>query len=244
MGKARNGHFGRLRSAWPRIQAPDSWKDWFWENQTQTSVALGAISIVGVLVVSTIDSLTRNDGYSMANHWVSLLGLGERGWLGAANLAIWGALLLLSAGGFRRSFPDSFSGRTASGLIALLGIALLVAAVFPVDPVPTYPLGSIQVATRSGAIHALAGAAIVCSLVFIALLAVRVCRTNQLWLVGSSLAAIIPLLLLAGLMVLASARETRRFDLLYAGAFQRASLIAGAVGILCLGRSAIKDGKG
>ncbi|MGY0007963.1 DUF998 domain-containing protein [Micromonospora sp. I033] len=136
--------------------------------------------------VDLADSFTR-PGYQPARHWVSHLCLGDRGWLGVAKLAVCAALLAVIAAGLRQAANHRHATAdvrqaandrgTAAGLrqadrhrrpvawswrtVAVAGLALLVAATFPIDAGLGYPPGAPATHSWHGTVHDLAGAIVV-----------------------------------------------------------------------------------
>lgn len=115
---------------------------------------VGPPLFVGVFL---IDGATRA-GYDPWHHWVSHLSLGERGWLGVANLVLFGLLVLGFSLGLRRAFPGKGSG-WGPRLVSLLGLGLILAGVFAIDPGLGYPPGTPpqNPVTWHGQAHDLAG---------------------------------------------------------------------------------------
>jgi uncharacterized protein DUF998 len=106
-------------------------------------------------LVAFIAGATRS-GYSAWHAYVSMLSLGEGGWVMAANLVVSGLLLVAFAMGLRRrgyGWP--------SILIGAAGAGLAIQGVFPADPGLGYPPGAPDgvpaVMSTSSGIHYLAG---------------------------------------------------------------------------------------
>lgn len=125
---------------------------------TRSLLGYGVLAGVFYLVVGLILALTR-DGFDLTRHPLSALMLGEGGWMQRANLILTGLMVLAAALGIRRAMAGSESGRLTSPLVALYGVSLMVAAVFPPDPVAGFPPGSTEGdLTTSGILHLAAGA--------------------------------------------------------------------------------------
>jgi hypothetical protein len=116
----------------------------------------GAVGPVLFIVVFLVEGALR-PSYRPWRHFVSLLALGDRGWIQTANFVVCGSLTLMSSIGVA-SVLDSVA------LPALLGIfssALIVSGFFPADPALGYPLGTETTwppaASRNGTVHNVAG---------------------------------------------------------------------------------------
>jgi hypothetical protein len=94
--------------------------------------------------VVALQMLTRT-GFDIRRHPLSLLSLGEGGWVQTANFLVTGLLALGCALGMR------------SLLIGTFGVGLLLAGLFPADPAlgfpPGTPEGAAQVLSRTGKLH-------------------------------------------------------------------------------------------
>jgi hypothetical protein len=84
----------------------------------------GALAATLYPVVVAVDGATRADGYRPAEHWVSLLSRGERGWLGTTALVVTGVLVLIAGLGVRSRWPGACA-RPASGCVVALGAAFI-----------------------------------------------------------------------------------------------------------------------
>ena len=140
---------------------------------TRSLLASGTISgplfILGVLVQSNI-----NPGFDLRTDLISLLSIGQFGYLQITNFALCGVLNLLFAVGVWRILHGGPAGTFAPIFIALHGLLLVVVAVFVTDPSNGFPPQSVAppVPTTHGIIHA--GAALWVFLTCAAALAVFV----------------------------------------------------------------------
>ena len=102
-------------------------------------------------------ALTR-PGFRLTQHALSLLMLGDLGWLQRLNLTLTGLMVLAAALGVFRAIRNG-RGLAIAVLIALYGVCLLLSATFPPDPVPGFPVGSPGgTVTTSGVLHLVFGA--------------------------------------------------------------------------------------
>jgi len=109
-------------------------------------VLVGPFYIVAGLALA----LTR-DGFDLARHPLSLLMLGELGWLQAANLILSGLMTIAAALGFVRAMQGA---RTVGGLVGAYGACLIAGGIFPPDPMAGFPAGATpNDASFSGILH-------------------------------------------------------------------------------------------
>jgi hypothetical protein len=127
------------------------------------SLAAGPVAAALLFIVTTVDSATR-PGYDPWRHWVSHLALGDRAALATATLLVSGVLIAVYAHGLRRRLPAGRSARWAERLVLSVGVALLAAAAFPIDPGLGYPPGAAASHSVSGSLHDMAGAILFASL--------------------------------------------------------------------------------
>lgn len=118
-------------------------------------VAAGPL-FVGVALVQV---LTR-DGFDLTRHPLSLLSLGDLGWIQIANFVVGGLLTIAAAVGMRRVMPTG-PGRTwGPRLIGAYGVGLVAGGVFVADPGLGFPAGApagmAEEFSWHGAIHAIA----------------------------------------------------------------------------------------
>jgi hypothetical protein len=88
-----------------------------------------------------IQAFTR-DGFDLSRHPISLLSLGDLGWIQIANFVVTGALFVACSIGMRRVLRPGRSATWAPRLVGALGIALIVAGVFTTDPGAGFPPGA------------------------------------------------------------------------------------------------------
>lgn len=146
------------------------------------------------LAVWALQAFTR-DGFRPTFHPLSLLALGEGGWVQIANFVITGLLLVGAGVGLRRTVARRTSATWVAALVALMGTGLIVAGVFVTDPGAGFPDGAPEGAPEMswhGAVHEVGF--VVTQLAFVALaivLAVRFGRARQfVWMAASILAVL------------------------------------------------------
>jgi hypothetical membrane protein len=115
--------------------------------------------VVGVLylAVGVIQGLVR-DSFDFRRHALSHLANGPGGWVQTANLAVCGLMVIGAAIGIARVLPS----RAAGWLLGCFGAGMVVASIFPTDPVdgfpPGTPLGVPTTMSTSALIHLASGA--------------------------------------------------------------------------------------
>lgn len=167
---------------------------------TRSLLGYGVVAGVVYLVVGVALAVTRA-GFSFANHPLSVLMLGDQGWMQRANIIIAGTMVVAAAAGFSRGLRSA-SSRPVGGLLALYGVCLVLSGVFPPDPVAGFPPGAAgDVATTSGILHLAFGGLGFLALAATAIVLARWFATKGLdaWATRSRIAAgIIVLAFLAG----------------------------------------------
>jgi hypothetical protein len=116
--------------------------------------AAGPLFVGSVLV----QEVTRA-GFDPRRHPLSLLSLGDLGWLQITNFVVSGLLVTLGAVGLRRAVRSGRASTWGPRLIGLYGIALVCGGVFLPDAAFGYPVGTPDAAGQMswhGALHALA----------------------------------------------------------------------------------------
>jgi len=108
------------------------------------------------IVFGLILALTR-DGFDLTRHSLSLLSLGEGGWLQILNFALTGIMVIVAGWGLLRAPTDRSRGTGIAVIIA--GAALVLAGVFRPDPVSDFPPAAEATATTGGILHLVMGAA-------------------------------------------------------------------------------------
>ena len=111
--------------------------------------AFGALAAIQMIVVSTVDGLTR-PGYDTTRNWISQLSLGPGGWHGPVNLATCGLWAILGAAGLHRR-----ADRWTVGLILWCGLCLVALAAVRTDAGLGFPPGVPTEHTTRGLIHQL-----------------------------------------------------------------------------------------
>jgi hypothetical protein len=116
---------------------------------TRSMLGWGVVAGPFYLVVGLVLALTR-EGFDFAQHPLSVLMLGEGGWMQTTNLAVSGVMVLVAGVGMVRA-----SARSAGIAVGIYGAAMVASAIFPPDPMPGFPPGQDGATTMSvsGILH-------------------------------------------------------------------------------------------
>ncbi|WP_328650818.1 DUF998 domain-containing protein [Micromonospora sp. NBC_00330] len=112
-------------------------------RRTTTRVLLAGGVIAGPLFVlaAAAQVLTR-DGFDLSRQPLSLLALGDLGWIQIANFVLTGLLALAGAVGLRRALRGEPGGTWGPALIAVHGLGLIIGGVLVSDPSMGWPAGA------------------------------------------------------------------------------------------------------
>lgn len=135
------------------------------------------------------------DGFDLAIHPLSLLSLGDLGWVQIGNFVATGVLSVAFAVGMRRALPPGRSGAWASGLYAAFGVGMVAGGIFVTDPSLGFPPGvpSAEGSSWHSLMHDVA-AGVALDLALVACLVVaRVFRRERQtgWAVYSAVTAVV-----------------------------------------------------
>jgi hypothetical protein len=108
---------------------------------TRTLLTAGTIAGPVFVTVAGAQALTRT-GFDLRRHPLSLLSLGELGWVQVANFVVCGLLVVAAALGARRVLRSGPGHRWAPRLLAAHGAGLILAGIFPADPSMGFPAGA------------------------------------------------------------------------------------------------------
>jgi hypothetical protein len=87
-----------------------------------------------LFAVAVLAQAALRPGFDLTRHPASVLANGEHGWVQVATFVVTGALTLAGAAGM--------PSRLVAGLLAVQGAGLIVAAIFTMDPVDGFPVGT------------------------------------------------------------------------------------------------------
>lgn len=126
-----------------------------------TRVLLTGGVVAGPVFVVTVavQSLTR-EGFDLARHPLSLLAVGEGGWVQTVNFLLAGVLSLGFAVGVARRLPGGPASVAGPWLLGVYGLGLVLGGAFTADPGMGFPKGAPEgipeTLTLHGTIHAFA----------------------------------------------------------------------------------------
>jgi Protein of unknown function (DUF998) len=137
-------------------------------NITKLLLTAGVIAGPLFIVVSLIQALTHQ-GFDLTRHAISMLLLGNLGWIQFTNFELTGILVVFYAVGIWRLLHSGHDRTWGSMLVGAYGVCLITAGVFPPDPgfgfPPGGPKGMPPAASEHANLHAIAFSALVLSLI-------------------------------------------------------------------------------
>ncbi|CAN5447216.1 hypothetical protein BH10ACT7_BH10ACT7_04100 [soil metagenome] len=196
------------------------------------SLLIGAVAATPLFVALwAIQAFTR-EGFRPTYHPMSLLSLGDGGWVQIANFVIVGLLIVGGGIGLGRALEPGRLTRWASALIVAMGAGLVIAGVFVTDAGAGFPAGSPEgapVMSWHGAVHEVGF--VLTQLAFVAaavLLAVRSARSGQRLWATISVVALVAAVALPAL----GDTETLAIRLVISAAIELGLVSAVALGVL------------
>lgn len=130
-------------------------------SESRFLLACGVVAGPLFIVVAFAQAFTRS-GFDLARHPLSLLSLGDLGWIQIANFVSAGVLFIACAVGIRRVLDGGRGGTWAPRLIGVFGASLIAGGVFLSDPAfgfpPGTPPGTPEQLTWHGIAHGVAPA--------------------------------------------------------------------------------------
>lgn len=120
---------------------------------TRSLLGWGVVAGPFYLVVGVVQALVR-DGFDFGAHPLSLLMLGDWGWIQRVNLILAGLMTLAAAVGFVRAMDKRLAGILVGGY----AVCLVLGGSFAPDPMPGFPEGAPgDQVTATGMLHLLFG---------------------------------------------------------------------------------------
>jgi uncharacterized membrane protein YhaH (DUF805 family) len=110
-------------------------------RSTRRLLACGIASGVVFFAVAIAQVLTR-EGFDIRRNAISMLSLGDEGWIQVTSFLVTGVLAILCAAGVRRAIAGQRGGTWGALLIGTFGLGLVIAGIFRPDPGFGYPPGS------------------------------------------------------------------------------------------------------
>jgi len=106
-------------------------------------LACGVVAGPLFIVVALLQVLTR-DGFDLSRHPLSLLSLGDLGWVQISNFVVSGLLSVAFAVGLRWVLHPGRAGTWGPLLVGAYGVGLIMGGVFVADPALGFPPGTPQ----------------------------------------------------------------------------------------------------
>jgi hypothetical protein len=145
-------------------------------RRTQQLTGAGVAGIVLFTAVFTVVGAAR-PAYDPIRHFVSVLSLGDGGWVQIANFVVCGVLIAGLGTGLARRWGSGPGAHWVPRLVTVAGVALVGCGLFLPDPSLGYPQGTpdelFTPLTWHGAVHFLCATLIGLALSAAVLLAVR-----------------------------------------------------------------------
>jgi hypothetical protein len=124
---------------------------------TRSMLGWGVLAGPIYLGVGLLLAATRT-GFNLGEHPLSLLMLGDGGWVQRVNLLLSGLICGVAAVGFLRAMKRTGTSSRAPLLLFASAIGLVGSGIFPPDPVDGFPPGAESETTASGILHLAFGA--------------------------------------------------------------------------------------
>ena len=128
-------------------------------NRSKALLRCGMLAGPFYLAVGLLQARLR-EGFDVTRHPLSVLALGPGGWIQTANFVITGLMVIAAAVGFGRAL--AWKPRALTWFLAGFGLCMIVAAIFPSDPMDGFPPGTPEGPPTSisttGLVHFASGA--------------------------------------------------------------------------------------
>jgi hypothetical membrane protein len=113
-------------------------------SDTATTRGLLTCGVIAgpVFVAAAIAQILTRDGFDLRRHPLSLLSVGEHGWIQVTNFILAGILSILFSMGMARVLTDGPGSRWGPRFCALFGIGLVIGGIFKADPALGFPVGA------------------------------------------------------------------------------------------------------
>jgi Protein of unknown function (DUF998) len=110
-------------------------------SRTRVLLGLGVAAGPIFIAAALIQAATRT-GFDPAKHPLSLLSVGDLGWIQIADFVLTGLMFVASAVGVRRALHPGRASTWGPILLGAFGVALIVGGVFVADPGLGFPPGT------------------------------------------------------------------------------------------------------
>ncbi|TAU90816.1 DUF998 domain-containing protein [Rhizobium leguminosarum] len=109
--------------------------------QSDALLACG-VMLAPVFYAIVLAQLLTRTGFDITKHPLSLLSLGQTGWIQVANFLLAGIFAIACAVGVRKRLSGSYGGTLGPFFIATFGLGMIVAGFSKPDPLLGFPPGS------------------------------------------------------------------------------------------------------
>ena len=110
-------------------------------RRTKTLLTCGVVSGPLFYIVAVAQMFIRS-GFDIRHHAISLLSLGDFGWIQITNFIVTGLLAVMCAVGMRRLLHPGRGGTWGPLLIGIYGVGMIVGGIFHPDPGLGFPPGA------------------------------------------------------------------------------------------------------
>lgn len=114
----------------------------------------GGIASTPLFFAVVIAQMFTRNGFDIRRHAISILTLGDLGWIQSVNFVVTGLLAILAAIGIRGLLRGGKGGTWGSLLIGIYGIGMIAAGLFRPDPGLSFPAGAPADMPTSMSVHA------------------------------------------------------------------------------------------
>lgn len=133
------------------------------KSQTSALLFCGIIAGPLYILVGMVQMLIR-EGFDPTRHALSLMSLGDLGWIQVSNFIVSGLLVIAAAVGIRQVLRGNRGGAWGAWgplLLGVYGLSLIAAGVFVADPMDGFPIGTPpgppEQVSWHGGLHFMAG---------------------------------------------------------------------------------------
>ena len=110
-------------------------------GRTRALLVCGAVAGPLFAVVALAQVPTRQ-GFDLRRHAISMLALGDLGWIQTANFELTGLLAVAFAAGIWRALHPGRAGTWGPLLIGAYGVGIILSGIFRTDPAQGFPPGA------------------------------------------------------------------------------------------------------
>lgn len=111
-------------------------------NKHGSPLLLCGVALAPLFYIVVTAQLLNRAGFDIRIYPLSLLSLGDLGWIQITNFITTGILAIACAIGMRRALRETLGETVIPLTVSLFGVGMLLAGVFPPDPLPGFPPGT------------------------------------------------------------------------------------------------------